>query len=148
MSATFLSDTLTAYASDERKGVKYKPKDGDESDMNAVAKELSEEDIARISEHYASNEFAPHIQEVDVDLAAKGRKKFDKDCSKCHSEGGTVADDDASILMGQWKHYLEEQFGMFGDGSRIMPKKMKKKFDKLQEDDIAGIVEYLAGGRK
>jgi len=148
MSAVFLSDTLTAYASGDRKGVKYRPRDGEESDMNEVAKKLSEEDITAISTHYAGKTFAVHMQEVDAELAAKGRKKFDKACDKCHSEGGTVADDDASLLMGQWKHYLKEQFAMFKDGSRIMPKKMKKKFSKLDDDEIASILEYLASGKK
>lgn len=148
MSAVFLSDTLSAYAAGDRPAVKYKPKDGEESDMNEVAKKLSEEDIAAISAYYADKTFAVHVQEVEAGLAAKGRKKFDKACDKCHSEGGTVADDDASLLMGQWKHYLKEQFAMFKDGRRIMPKKMKKRFDKLDDDELASILEYLAGGKQ
>jgi sulfide dehydrogenase cytochrome subunit len=148
MSTVFLGDTLSAYASGDRKGVKYKPKDGEESDMNEIAEKLSEEEISAIAEYYAGKKFAMHVQEVDAELADKGKKKFDKECDKCHSEGGTVADDDASLLLGQWKHYLKEQFSMFGDGSRTMPKKMQKKFDKLDDDDKASILEYLAGGKR
>lgn len=148
MSVTYLTDTLNAYIAGDRKGVKYKPKDGDESDMEEVAKKLSEEDIEALVNHYAGMKFTVHVQEVDAGKAAKGKKKFDKDCEKCHSEFGTVADDDAGILLGQWKPYLEEQFTLFTDGTRTMSKKMKKKFEKLDDEDKAEIIEFLAGGKK
>ncbi|MEJ2405001.1 MAG: c-type cytochrome [Candidatus Thiodiazotropha sp.] len=147
MSAIYISDTLNAYLSGDRKGVKYKPKEGDESDMEEVASKLSEDDIEAISEHYAGKTFQVHAQDVDAAKAAKGRKLFDKSCSKCHSEGGSVADDDAGILLGQWKPYIKEQFELFADGSRIMGKKMRKKFNKLSDEDKANILEFLASGK-
>ena len=76
MSAAYLGDAMTAYKSGERPGLKFKPKDGDETDMNAVAKKLSEDDIKGISEHYAGNTFKPVKQNVDAALAAKGKKVF------------------------------------------------------------------------
>jgi len=147
MSAVYISDTLKAYVSGDRIGVKYKPKDGEESDMEKVAGKLSDEEINDISDHYAAKTFNVHVQEVDAAMAAKGKKKFDKQCDKCHSEGGTVADDDAGILMGQWKHYLKEQFTLFDDGTRLMTKKMRKKFEKLDDEEKANILEYLASGK-
>jgi cytochrome subunit of sulfide dehydrogenase len=147
MSAIYLTDTLNAYVAGDRKGVKYKPKDGDESDMEEVAKKLSEADIDALAKHYAGQEFIPHIQEVDAAKAALGKKKFDKNCEKCHSEFGSVADDDAGILLGQWKPYLKEQFDLFSDGSRTMSKKMKKKFEKLDDEEKASIIEFLASGK-
>ncbi len=148
MSAIYLTDTLNAYVAGDRKGVKYKPKEGDENDMETVAKKLSEADIEGLATHYAGKQFIPHLQTVDADLAAKGKKIFDKDCEKCHSEFGTVADDDAGILLGQWKPYLKEQFEFFTDGSRTMSKKMAKKFEKLDDEAKAAIIEFLAGGTK
>jgi len=148
MSETYLHDTMMAYRSGERPSVKYKPKDGDENDMNTVAKKLSESDINAVAAHYAGESFVAHPQSVDATLAAKGKKVFDKACEKCHSEGGSVADDDAGILAGQWKPYLEEQFKMFADGSRPMPKKMAKKFKKMDEGELAAMAEFLAGGGK
>jgi sulfide dehydrogenase cytochrome subunit len=148
MSENYLHDTMMAYQSGDRPGVKYKPKSGDESDMNAVAKKLSESDISELAHHYADESFVPHPQSVDAAQAAKGKKVFDKHCEKCHSEGGSVADDDAGILAGQWKPYLEEQFKMFAEGARPMPKKMEKKFKKVDEGELAAIVEFLAGGGK
>jgi cytochrome subunit of sulfide dehydrogenase len=147
MSAVYISDTLKAYLSGDRIGVKYKPKNGEESDMEKVANKLSDDEINDISDYYAGKTFQVHAQEFDAAMAAKGKKKFDKECDKCHSEGGTVADDDAGILMGQWKPYLQEQFKLFGDGTRLMTKKMRKKFEKLNDEEKADILEYLASGK-
>jgi sulfide dehydrogenase cytochrome subunit len=148
MSEYYLHDTMMAYRSGDRPGVKYKPKSGEETDMNAVAKKLSEGDINALASHYADESFVPHPQSVDAAQAAKGKKVFEKYCEKCHSEGGSVADDDAGILAGQWKPYLEEQFKMFNEGTRPMPRKMEKKLKKVDEGDQAAIVEFLAGGGK
>jgi cytochrome subunit of sulfide dehydrogenase len=148
VSAVFISDTFKAYLEGDRKAVKYKPKDGDESDMEQVANKLSDDEISAIADYYAGKPVKFHVQEVDAGMAAKGKKKFEKECEKCHSEGGTVADDDAGILMGQWKPYLQEQFKMFDSGDRLMTKKMRKKFEKLSDEDKAVILEYLASGKK
>jgi len=149
MSEVYLNDTMTAYKSGDRPaGSKYKPKDGEESDMAMVAKKLSEGDIEAVAAHFAGQTFRPHAQQVDAALAAKGKAAFDEGCEKCHSEGGSVAADDAGVIAGQGKPYLEEQFKMYDDGLRPMPKKMKKKFEALSGDDKAAIIEFLAGGGK
>ena len=146
MSAVTVSDALNAYLSGDRPATKFKPEGGEETDMKAVAGKLSEDDIKAISEYFAGKTFMPHPQEVDAAQASYGRKVFKRDCEKCHSEGGTVADDDAAILAGQWKPYLQEQFDLFAAGDRIMPKKMRMRFEKLDDKELDALVEYLAGG--
>lgn len=148
MSAVYLGDTLIAYKSGDRPGLKYAPENGAETDMNEVAKKLSDDDIKAISDHYAGLTFKPVEQSVDSALAAKGKEVFDHDCKMCHSEGGSVADDDAGIIAGQWKPYLEEQFKLFDEEKREMPKSMARKYSKISADDKAAIVEFLAGGSK
>lgn len=148
MSAVYLHDTMMAYQNDERPGKKFKPKNGEETDMNAVARKLSEDDINALADYYAAKPFAPHPQEVDAEMAAKGKKTFDKLCEKCHSESGSVAEDDAGILLGQWKKYLQHEFELFDTQKRLMAKKMRKRYEKLGRQDKAEILEYLAGGNK
>lgn len=148
MSATYLHDTMMAYQAGDRPGKTFKPDDGEETDMNAVAKKLSEDDINALAAYYAGKAFVAHEQEVDAKYAAAGKKLFDKACEKCHSEGGTVADDDAGILAGQWKAYLTHEFELFTSGERPMPKKMAKRFNKLDEKKKEAIIEFLAGGAK
>ena len=143
-SATYLEETMSAYKNGDRPGVKYKPKNGEESDMGAIAKDLSDEDIAALAQHYAALPFKPVPQQVDQGLAEKGADPYDSACEKCHTEGGTLADDDAGIIGGQGKAYLEQQFKMFSDGSRPMPKKMAKKWETVSDDDLKAIIEFLA----
>lgn len=148
MSKAYLNDTMQAYKAGDRPGKKFKPENGEETDMNEVAKKLSDEDIEAIAAFYAGKKYVPHEQEVDAKLAAVGKKLFTKYCEKCHSKGGTVADDDAALLAGQWKPYLKHEFELFSSGEREMPKKMRKRYEKLDEKKIEAIIEYLAGGSK
>jgi sulfide dehydrogenase cytochrome subunit len=148
MSVVYLQDTMDAYKTDYRPGLKYTPKGGTETDMNELSKKLSKDDISAVAEHYAGLTFKPVSQSVDAALAAKGKEIFESTCDKCHSKGGTDAGDDAGILGGQWKPYLQEQMKLFSEGKRPMPKKKEKKFSKLSDADKAAVVEFLAGGGK
>ena len=148
MSAVYIGDTLLAYKAGDRPGIKYKPKDGDESDMATVAKSLSEEDIKAVAAHFAGKTYQMHPQDVDAALAAQGKQLFADNCDRCHSDGGTIAEDDSSLLAGQGKPYLQKQFENFTSGARQMPKKMAKRFEKLDDAGKAAVIEYLAGGAK
>ncbi len=145
-SAVTIVDMLEEYRSGDRKGDKYKPKNGDETDMNAVAKDLNEADSEAVAAFYASKAFKKAPNKFDAKLAKKGAKIHDKRCEKCHSEGGSLADDDAAILAGQWKEYLQHQFAKLSADERPMPKKMKKKFKKLNDDQKAALIEFYASG--
>ncbi|GAB6043339.1 c-type cytochrome [Endothiovibrio diazotrophicus] len=148
MSEAYIHDTMMAYQAGDRPGKKYTPEGGEESDMNTVAKALGEDDINALAAHYAALTFQPHAQPVDAEMAKAGKKHFLKNCKKCHSEGGSVADDDAGILAGQWKAYLHHEFELFDSGEREMPKKMAKRFEKLSDEEKAELIEFLAGGGK
>ncbi len=145
-SETALSDMMGEFKSGDRKGDKYKPEDGDETDMNAIAKDLSDDDIAALAKYYSEQKFTAHKGEADAKLAKKGAKKHDKKCEKCHSGGGTNPDDDASLLAGQPREYLTRAFEKLSNGEQPMPKKMKKKFKKLSDDDKKALIEYYVSG--
>ena len=141
-SAVTIEDTLNQYKTGDRKGQKYKEDDGEETDMNKEAEELSEADIKALAKHYAGQKFVAHKQDFDAALVKQGAKVHDKSCEKCHSEGGTNAADDAAILSGQWRAYLESQVSDLQSGKRDAPKKMMKKFEKLDDGEIKALVEY------
>ena len=147
MSAAYIGDTLASYAAGDRPAAKYTPAGGSESDMQTVAKGLSEADIAAVAAHYAGQTYQPREQAGDPALMAAGKSVFQKRCEKCHSDSGSVAEDDAGLLLGQGKEYLQAQIDAFTSGARYMPKKMKKAFKKISDDDKKAIVEYLAGGK-
>ena len=145
-SAPFISDSLAAYKKKERPcpETKYRggDKKGQKTDMCQVAKDLSEADIKQVAQYFAGKKFVRAQQKFDPALAKKGKEIHEHTCDKCHSEGGSLASDDAGILAGQWMPYLKEQFKDFKAGKRPMVKKMKPKLEKLEQADIDALVNF------
>lgn len=113
------------------------------TDMCAIAKDLSEEDTTAIAEYYGSKDFVAAQQEFDADKAAAGESLHKKHCKKCHADSGSYADDDASILAGQWMPYLEQVFADYASGDRSMlDDKMKEKTDPLSADDVDALIHF------
>jgi sulfide dehydrogenase cytochrome subunit len=113
------------------------------TDMCVVAKDLSEDEIVEIAEFYGSKEFVAAEQEFDADKAALGAKVHKRLCKKCHSDGGSYADDDASILAGQWMPYLEQVFADYVAGDRnMLDEKMKEKTDELSDEETEAIIHF------
>jgi len=118
------------------------PHKGEKASMCDLVKDLSEGEVQQIATYFADKPFVPADQKFDQALAAKGKKVHEQACSKCHSEGGSLAFDDASILAGQWRKYLEQTFAEIRDGKRWIPEKMKPKMKELSDADVKALVEY------
>ena len=80
----------------------------------------------------------------DAEKVAAGAKLYGKNCEKCHDKNGSLADDDSGILAGQWLPYLEYSMQDFRADKRDMPKKMRKKVEKLDYSDIEALLQYFA----
>ncbi len=141
-STSVLHDILHEFKDGDRAAVKYKPKDGKKTDMKEITDKLSDKQINEIALHYCNQSFIPRKQPFDEKLAKKGKKLHKRKCEKCHSDGGTKADDDAAILAGQGRKYLEEQFHLIHTHDRIVPKKMWHKFKHLKDKQIKELTEY------
>jgi sulfide dehydrogenase cytochrome subunit len=115
------------------------------TDMCVVAQELSEEEISELAEHFAAKNYVAAKQEFDAALAEEGSKIHRRDCEKCHSDGGSLADDDAGILAGQWMPFLEQVFADYASGERgMMEDKMQEKIDALDANSITALIHYYA----
>ena len=147
-SAKYLTVTMGNYKKKERPCVDSKirsgAKKGTNTDMCKITNELSDDDIKQLSEYYAGKKFVRTAQKVDDALAAKGKGVHDKSCEKCHSEGGSKADDDNGIVAGQKLHYLKEQTEFFLGGKRVMHKKMKPKLEALSKEEVEQVMHYYA----
>ena len=118
----------------------YKTDEVPSTIMGRLAKGYTTAEFEQMGEYFAKQEFVAAKQEADADKAKKGAKIHDKYCEKCHSEGGTLAEDDAGILKGQWKSYLAAQMMDFHNKDRKAPKKMAKKMKKmLNKKGSAGV---------
>jgi sulfide dehydrogenase cytochrome subunit len=143
-SAYYLQTQMEMYKSGERTGEKYQVEGQPAANMNEVAKKLSDEEIKALAEYYAAQPYKAYKQKVDEAQAAKGAKVADEACENCHTEGGSVADDDAGILAGQPIEALRAMFKEIGAGTRPFPKKMTSDFQKLSKEDHEALIQYYA----
>ncbi|MBS4097651.1 MAG: c-type cytochrome [Sulfuricella sp.] len=147
-SAEYFSGAMKAYKGKERPCVESKIRSGDKkgtkTDMCAIVKDMSEADIKALAQHFSEKKFVRTAQKFDAALAKKGKDVHDKSCEKCHSEGGTLASDDAGMLAGQKMAYLKEQTEFFLGGKRTMPKKMKPKLEGLDKAEVEAVLNYYA----
>jgi len=149
MSAFVIEEYMFEYQDAARPCHESKYRSGDTerpaTDMCAIAKELGEDQILEIAEFYGSKSFVPAKQEFDAALAANGAGIHKRECEKCHSDGGSYADDDAGMLAGQWMPYLEQVFAEYATGERsMMEDKMKDKVDALDAESITALLHYYA----
>ena len=112
--------------------------------MCDVTADLSDEQIDEIAAYYAEKPFVAAKQEFDADKAAAGQAIHEANCDRCHSEGGSNPEDEASILAGQWAGYLKDTFAEYKSGDREQPKKMAEKLDPLGDADIEALIHYYA----
>jgi sulfide dehydrogenase cytochrome subunit len=103
--------------------------------MGRIAEGYSEDEIKAMGEHFSKQPFVKAQQSFDDALAVKGEKLHDKYCEKCHADGGSSAEDDSGILLGQLTPYLHYALTDFKAGDREMTKKMKKKVNQLMKKE-------------
>lgn len=143
-----IADGLFMYRDEDRPCAESEYRLGDTSraptTMCAVAAELTDDEIEELGDAYAELPFVPAVQDFDAALAASGAGIHDKQCDKCHSEGGSNIDDEASILAGQWIGYLETTFADYASGARDQDGKMKEKMDALSPEEEKALIHYYA----
>ena len=142
------SEALYAYQDEARPCASGPYRQGDtsrpETSMCEVVADLDDGQIEAIADHYAGLPFVPAKQGFDADLAAAGKAIHDDACDRCHSDGGSNPDDEASILAGQWMGYMKTTFAQYAAGEREQPKKMQEKMDALSPDDVKALLHYYA----
>lgn len=143
-----LADALFFYRDEERPCSESEYRQGDTSraatTMCAIAADLSDDDIEALGDAYGALTFVAAAQDFDAALAESGAAIHEQQCGKCHSEGGSNVEDEASILAGQWIPYLENSFADFLSGARDQDKKMKEKLAALSADDVTALLHYYA----
>lgn len=112
--------------------------------MCAMMTRFTHEQIDEFGHYFAAQEFQPAPQEFDAELAAAGQALHEEHCGKCHTEGGSNPEDDASILAGQWMPYLRTQLAQFASGGREPPAGMGARIEGLTEADFEALVHYYA----
>ncbi|MEO1202485.1 MAG: c-type cytochrome [Pseudomonadota bacterium] len=142
------SEALYVYQDEARPCAMSDFRQGDTSrsatTMCAVAADLDDDTIEALAEHYAALPFVPAKQDFDAAKAAAGEAIHEDKCSRCHSDGGSNPDDEASILAGQWMGYLRTTFAEYASGEREQMDKMKTVMDALSAEDTEALIHYYA----
>lgn len=146
-SSFFLENQLAIFAEEARPCVaKHFQEESDitEDDHCELAGNLGDAKITELAAYYASLPVTAPQQEVDEALADRGKSIHTASCDRCHTDGGSLALDDAGILAVQWKQYLLEQFQHYQQGERWQPEKMQPEMDKLSAEDMQALAEFYA----
>lgn len=115
------------------------------TDMCAIAANMTDQEITDLAEKFAGLPFVPAKQPFDATKAAAGEKLHAANCEKCHTENGSYADDDASILAGQWAPYLRSVMAHYRSGERpYAEEKMKEKLDGLSDAEVDALAHFYA----
>lgn len=112
-------------------------------DHCALVAEFPEDKITEIGAAYEGMEHVAFEQDFDADLAAAGEDIHNAACEKCHSDAGSVIDDEAGILAGQPKAYLIAQLKHYRADERP-PAEMQKPAHGLSDADITALAEFYA----
>jgi sulfide dehydrogenase cytochrome subunit len=142
LSLKYLQSEIAHYKNKERACTEVTGKDGVKSDMCKVV--VIDTDLQELSKV----KFVPCKQNINADLAAKGKDIHKANCEKCHSESGSLPGDDAGILAGQNSDYLRATLKEFKEGKRTIDKKMKAKLEELDNDSIEALINYYASFNK
>jgi sulfide dehydrogenase cytochrome subunit len=134
MSGEYMVESMEAFKSGERPGTV----------MGRIAKGYSENEFKLMGSYFAKQPVTITSQKLAATRVAAGSKLFVKNCEKCHDQNGALADDDSGILASQWLPYLQYSMVDFKSGSREMVKKMKKKVDKLSDEELEALLQFFA----
>ena len=142
------SDALYIYRDEERPCAESEYRQGDTSKaattMCAIVADMDDDMIDEVAAYYAELPWVSAAQDFDASLVDAGKALHDENCDKCHSDGGSNPDDEASILAGQWAGYLETTFAQYKADERDQPSKMRDKLNELSDDDVKAIIAYYA----
>ena len=134
MSEEYMVESMEAFKSGERPSTV----------MGRIAKGYSKDEFKLMGSVFAKQPVTITSQNLDAAKVAAGAKLYGKNCEKCHDKNGALADDDSGILASQWLPYLQYSMVDFKAGSREMAKKMKKKVDKLNDDELEALLQFFA----
>lgn len=109
----------------------------------ALVAEFPEDKISNIGAAYEGMEHLSFEQDFDADLAAAGEAIHNSACEKCHSDAGSVMEDESGILAGQPKPYLIAQLKHYRADERP-PTEMQKPAHGLSDADITALAEFYA----
>lgn len=142
--AEYLYKELTNFKSGERAN----------AIMGPYAAALSDDDMHNVAAYFATQVQKP-ADAHDKELADQGRKIYRAGiaergvpaCASCHSPNGAGLPIQYPRLSGQWEEYALAQLTAFKGGVRNNNGPMTSIAQRLSEDEMKAVADYVAGLR-
>ncbi|MCL6268788.1 cytochrome c [Sansalvadorimonas sp. 2012CJ34-2] len=133
-----IEDALYAFAN----GLRPESQSPDNQD---AGHKLSQDSAVLLASYFAKQKFIPTQQTFNPSKVSLGKRIFDLKCESCHTDAGSMADDETSLLAGQHTPYLRKQINHFISGARKNSSGTRKDtLDGLKEKHINALLDYLA----
>lgn len=137
-------NTMDVFRENERIALSFQLPGEPETEMNDIARRLSDDDVEALAAYFSQRPFIVAIQSFDAERASRGEIIHKDKCEKCHTNNGAEPVEDAAILAGQWMPYLKRQFDNILTGKRRVPRSMYRRIKKLSGADIDALLHFYA----
>jgi cytochrome c553 len=107
-----------------------------------LMKKLSSDEKLAVAIYYTNQETTSRPA-TDPALATRGKAVYEKNCFKCHGQGG-YGDEKYARIAGQQPEYLLTSIKRYKEGSASRSdEKMMKQTRSLTDDDMKALVMYI-----
>lgn len=137
-------NTMDVFRENERIALSFQIPGEPETEMNDIARALSDDDIEALATYFSQRPFVVATQSYDTELASRGEIIHKSKCERCHTNNGAEPVEDAAILAGQWMPYLKRQFDNMLSGKRLVPRSMYRRIKDLSAADIDALLHFYA----
>jgi sulfide dehydrogenase cytochrome subunit len=137
-------NTMDVFRDDDRIALAFQKPDEPETQMNDIARQLSDEDVEALADYFSQRPFKAAAQSFDAKRAERGEILHKRHCDRCHTHNGAEPVEDAAILAGQWTPYLKRQFDNILTGKRVVPRIMYRRIKRLSPADVDALLSFYA----
>lgn len=123
----------------------FKSGDRPSSIMGRIAKGYSDEQVDLMAGYFSQQkQVAAAGQQLNPKLVKQGKALYNKNCKRCHLEGGKEFEEDQPVVAGQWLTYLLIQMDEFKAGNRKMSEKKAEKIKPMKLEELQAVAHYYA----
>jgi cytochrome subunit of sulfide dehydrogenase len=131
----YLSNAMLGFQNGERPGTV----------MPRLMKAYSDAEIRGMAMYLAKQRWTPGKQEIDVALAEKGKRLYQRVCKDCHPNGGRESSEgEYPLLAGQWLMYTQTTVAGILAGKHKVDSKFEAKLGELTPQEIDSVLHFFA----
>jgi cytochrome c553 len=116
--------------------------------MRGIARELSDEEMRQMANHFAAQPYVRSIQAADPAQAARGKEVYVRVCQICHlDEGRATTYAEYPLLAGQSLPYMQKEMQLILDKRRRIELIKQGMLELASRQQIDDAIHFFAGQR-